>query len=168
MVDDKFTIGHKCRTKQLHMITINTLEDDSEENDNSEGIAEEVAPEETLQLSMCALTREVPELRCNTMRVEGTVKRGSLSILIDSGSTHNFLDPYLAKRMGYKTITISPVFVAVASRERLVCREICQNFRWNIQGNEFQANVFMLRLGGCDMVLGMKLLATLGDIVWNF
>lgn len=58
--------------------------------------------------------------------------------------------------------------MTVADGEKLVCREVCRNFTWRMQGHEFNADVFLLRLGGCDMVLGMEWLATLGDIVWNF
>lgn len=70
--------------------------------------------------------------------------------------------------MGYVTEKITLVFMAVANGEKLVCREVCRKFTWKMQGNTFVADVFLLRLGGCDMVLGVELLAILGDITWNF
>lgn len=49
-----------------------------------------------------------------------------------------------------------------------MCRVVCRNFVWKMQGYEFNTDVFLLRLGGCDMVLGVKWLVRLGDILWNF
>lgn len=37
----------------------------------------------------------------NTMRITGYIKGKSITILIDSGSTHNFLHPAIAKQCGY-------------------------------------------------------------------
>lgn len=120
------------------------------------------------QLSLCALTGETQEVRGNMMHVLVKVKRKVLNILVDSGSTHNFLDLYLARRMGYVVEQITPVWISVANGERLVCREFVRNFLWGMHDYEFKADVYLLRLGGCDMVLGVEWLAALGDILWNF
>lgn len=37
-----------------------------------------------------------------------------------------------------------------------------------MQGREFQANIRLLPLGGCDMVLGILWLAKLGPILRDF
>nr|GEV70796.1 retrotransposon-related protein [Tanacetum cinerariifolium] len=39
---------------------------------------------------------------------------------------------------------------------------------WKLQRETFQANMMLIPLGGCEMVLGVRWLATLGDIVCNF
>lgn len=42
-------------------------------------------------------------------------------ILIDSGSTHNFLDLQLAKKMGFTIISISSQAVTVPNGNNLAC-----------------------------------------------
>lgn len=80
------------------------------------------------------------------------VKRETLNILVDSGNTHTIFDTQRAKRMRCVTMSITPVFVAVANGERLVCREVCRKFTWRIHEYEFSIDVLLLRLGGYDMV----------------
>ncbi|KAG8369047.1 hypothetical protein BUALT_Bualt15G0109700 [Buddleja alternifolia] len=43
----------------------------------------------------------------NTLRIKGSVKGQDVHILIDSGSTHCFLDENTAHKLGCKTITLS-------------------------------------------------------------
>ena len=37
-----------------------------------------------------------------------------------------------------------------------------------MQGQEFEGDVLVLPVGGCEVVLGMQWLSTLGDVKWNF
>ncbi|GJU98651.1 reverse transcriptase [Tanacetum coccineum] len=50
-----------------------------------------------------------------TMRVKGHVKKHVLHILVDCGSTHNFLDLHAAKRMGCNLSRMCPLQVSVAN-----------------------------------------------------
>ncbi|GJU66445.1 reverse transcriptase [Tanacetum coccineum] len=54
--------------------------------------------------------------------------------------------------------------VTVAGGKTLVSDTMCTEFVWKLQGESFLASVMMLPLGGCDMVLGVQWLSTLGDI----
>jgi hypothetical protein len=44
------------------------------------------------------------------------------------------------------------------------CTDVCLK----LQGNTFCSNFFVLTLGGCDVVLGVQWLRTLGPIIWDF
>ncbi|GJU59756.1 putative mitochondrial protein [Tanacetum coccineum] len=55
----------------------------------------------------------------NTMRLKGHVLKQILHILIDSGSTYNFLNIYMAKRVGSKIRTTCPLQVSVAGGSKL-------------------------------------------------
>lgn len=89
-------------------------------------------------------------------------------ILVDSGSTHNFLDLQTAKRLGCKMKSTCPLLVVVPGEYKLSSSYECLNFTWSIQGHQFQSSVMILPLGGCEMVLGIQWLATLGDVLWDF
>ncbi|GJU88044.1 reverse transcriptase [Tanacetum coccineum] len=38
----------------------------------------------------------------------------------------------------------------------------------SIQGQDYSCDAMLLHLGGCEMVVGIQWLSTLGDIMWNF
>ena len=103
-----------------------------------------------------------------TIRVTGYVEKKVIQILIDSGSTHNFMDVRLAQRMGCKMETIHLQSVSVADGSELRCDYICKNFKWRFQGANFCTDVLLIPLGSCDMVLGVQWLSILGIIQWNF
>ena len=103
-----------------------------------------------------------------TMRVKGMVGKQVLHILIDTGSTHNFLDTKAAKRVGCQMIGTSPLQVSVANGQKLLSTHECPQFVWNMHIHKFVSDVMILPLGGCDMVLGIQWLTTLDDIKWNF
>ena len=103
-----------------------------------------------------------------TMRVTGYHKKRPLHILVDSGSTHNFLDIQVAKKFGCKIEEIEPLHVVVADGNKLHISTIVRNFTWTIQHTTFESNIMLIPLGCCDLVLGIEWLVTLGDITWNF
>ncbi|XP_074336501.1 uncharacterized protein LOC141673653 [Apium graveolens] len=103
-----------------------------------------------------------------TMRVQSAVNGKIINILIDSGSTHNFLDLSLAKKLGRNLKEINPQSNTVADGSHLPCQHVCKNFIWKIQGSEFNTDVMLIPLGSCDMVLGIQWLSKLGPILWDF
>ena len=103
-----------------------------------------------------------------TMRVTVFVRKRPLHILIDSGSTHNFLDTEIAKKLGCKIEKIGPMRVDVANGSSVACVAVCKGLFWTLQGSNFTTDVLLLPLGSCDMVLGIQWLETLGKIKWDF
>lgn len=98
------------------------------------------------------------------MRVTGHVGKKSIQILVDFGSTHNFVDVRLAQKLGCKMEPIHLQPVSVADGSELKCRYVCRKFTWRLQGTEFCTDVLLIPLGSCDMVLGVQWLSTLGTI----
>ncbi|GJY93093.1 retrotransposable element Tf2 [Tanacetum coccineum] len=50
----------------------------------------------------------------------------------------------------------------------MVTVSMCKDFQWQLYGQTFTTDVMLIPLGGCDMVLGIQWLSTLGDIKCNF
>jgi hypothetical protein len=91
-----------------------------------------------------------------------------LHILVDSGSTHNFLDINVAKILGCNIRQTCPSTVTVAGGKQLLSVSECKGFTWKLKGQTFVSDVMLLPLGGCDMVLAIQWLSTLGVIKCDF
>lgn len=103
-----------------------------------------------------------------TLKVTGRIDKHLLSILVDLGNIHNFINTTMAKRLHCNLINIKPLIVETANRETMSCIAMCRNFKWKIQGVNFIVDVFMVDLNNCDMVLRVQWLASLGDIIFNY
>ena len=74
---------------------------------------------------------------------------------MDSESTNNFISPQVADRLHYKLTNIKPLTIQVANGVVMTCISICKNSQLLMQGVEFVADVFILKLKDYDMVLGI-------------
>uniref|UniRef100_A0A803N4P4 Retrotransposon gag domain-containing protein n=1 Tax=Chenopodium quinoa TaxID=63459 RepID=A0A803N4P4_CHEQI len=158
--------NHKCPLKepQLFTVEIPGVEEILESSDN-EGRIENLESLENAEplLSVNALNGNQNR---HTIRGKGMVNERPFHVLIDSGSTHNFLDLILSKKLGCKIEFIPPQSVAVADGNSLKCQHVCKGFTWRIQNRVFLADMLLITLGGFDMILGVKWLTTLGIIKW--
>jgi hypothetical protein len=83
---------------------------------------------------------------------------------VDSGNTHNFLN---LKKAKISRIFKQVIKVKIANGEVLTSEGKC--IYVSVQGNIFCSEFFVLTLvGGCDVVLGVQWLRTLGPIIWDF
>ncbi|GJX81501.1 RNA-directed DNA polymerase, eukaryota, reverse transcriptase zinc-binding domain protein [Tanacetum coccineum] len=76
-------------------------------------------------ISLNALTRTT---NFKTIRVFGIVGKHIIHILIDCGSTHNFLDKNMAKKIGYHMRNTCPLAVTVADGNNLVTTSQCSSY----------------------------------------
>lgn len=182
--DEKYVAGHVCsKRRQLFSIEVDEPEgvgDGGEEGDVMldsseflcmEGVEFEVDNEGAIlpHVSVHAMTG-AQDFRSmfRTMRVTGSVKGKAIKILIDTGSTHNFMDLNTAKRLGCHLTRIHLFVVSVADGNRMYNNFNCKGFLWKMQGAQFMSDMLTLLLGGCNMVLEVQWLITLGDILYNF
>lgn len=87
-----------------------------------------------------------------TMWVVGEVGDHKLNILLDTGSTLSFLQEDTTKKLGCQIHTDRPLLVRVANGQKLVSTRRATDFKWQVQGHEFQYYPRLLK--GCDMILG--------------
>jgi len=103
-----------------------------------------------------------------TMRIQGQVGRKMLQILIDNGSTHDFLDYALAKRLGWKANGDELSAVEVAGGKRSKVYGMWKNFKWRMQDEDFTSDLRVMELHTYDMVLGLKWLKSIKNAFWDY
>src|ERR1044072_8052081 len=92
------------------------------------------------QLSLHALSGEQA---ADTFRVSGQVSTQTVQVLVDGGSTHNFLKDTLANSLGLPLEPINPFRVLVGSGQELLCSSIITRVPLLIQGNTFSIDLFV-------------------------
>lgn len=128
-------------------------------------IEEQDSAEDVPAISLHAIAGfEGPE----TMRLCGRVVRLDGTVLVDSGSTHNFISAEFARKAGLEPTIRKKLKVQVASGEELSSPGICTQTQILIQGESITVDLYILPLEGYDVVLGTQWLRTLGPIVWDF
>ena len=85
-------------------------------------------------------------------------------MLIDSGSTHNFLSKKVARLL----VPTKSFVVNVASGERLLYQGHFEKVQMNLQGITFSLTLYSLPIAGLDMVLDIQWLEMLGFVVYNW
>jgi len=160
LCDEAYFPGHKCKVQVYSLeVVIEAKEDGAEEVNRMTGENElkqqqEEPPqhENSPQLSLNALNGTSAY---HTMRVIGRFKHTPLHILIDSGSTHNFLNLATTKKLHCVIKKIPPLQVGVANGQYLPCPAMCEDFSWSLLGETFTTDVMLVTLGNYDMVLGI-------------
>ncbi|GJV94168.1 retrotransposon protein [Tanacetum coccineum] len=154
----RYTPGHKCNAQMYVLEVLDGTE--CEEECLGEDELGEVP-----QISLNAM-HGIPTYR--TMRIKGVVGKQVIHILVDCGSTHNFVDIAVAKKLGCKIKSTCPVPVTVGDGYNIATNSECKQFHWQLQGVNFWSDVMLLPLGGCEMVLGIQWLSTLGNVKCKF
>lgn len=106
--------------------------------------------------------------RVDTIRILGFYTNRQLVILIDCGSTTNFIDKRVAQELKLELITICPTTVMVIDGRKLCCEQKYSYWNWKMQGIEFQFEVRVLELGGFDMILAANWLKTHNSMLFDF
>jgi hypothetical protein len=165
--DSKWTRGHVCTVPKLFLIEGMPKE---EEEDGKPVIPTEEDPgefflEEFPEISLSAITG-TPSPK--TMRIVGIIRFHRAIVLIDSGSTHNFVDAKLAASLGIQPQPSDRITVQIANGQEVASPGRSREVEVKLQGVIFRTDLFILPLAGCDAVLGIQWLRTLGPILWDF
>ena len=112
--DDKSTSGHRCKGPQLLLLEGNI-------NDDSEGDTKEAEADlpSDPEISLHALTGWTAT---KTMRVTAKIGTHDIVVLIDSGSTHNFISDKVAALLHLPVVPTAPFHVRVANGQPLKCQ----------------------------------------------
>jgi hypothetical protein len=102
-----------------------------------------------------------------TLKLKGVIKDRNITILVDSGSTHNCIDIDVAKKLNYFIYPTRDLTIKVANGQRVKEVGKCHKISVQIQELELQTGFYALPLEGMDMVLGAEWLIQLGSYATN-
>lgn len=165
--DDKWGPTHKCKARFFLFIADDDDEQAPPEHPPPYLIEHTSLPTDptNAQISLNALSSSpAPE----TFRIYGQIGNSQVTILIDGGSTHNFVQSRVAKFLQLPTETTQALKVMVGNGTVIDCHQICPHTSINIQGQLFDVDLHVLPISGADIVLGIQWLKRLGPIVTDY
>lgn len=166
--DEKFTFNHKCPNRQMLFLQLEECNDepvlcDSEVQINAE--LEEQVNAKDHHLSLNALKGG---MGVGTIRFLAHIDQLPITVLIDGGSSDNFLQPRVAKFLKLP-IQPAPMFkVMVGNGNYMTAEGLIQQFTVQVQGNSFQLPAFLLPISGADLILGASWLKTIGPHIADY
>jgi len=105
-------------------------------------------------LSNCLLSAISGTACRDVLKVQALVKGKMMLILLDSGSSHFFVNPTFLHKVGIQSHCTPPRQVKVKNREIMITDQVVHNFQWQCQGHTMCADLQVLDLGACDAILG--------------
>ncbi|XP_027157202.1 uncharacterized protein LOC113758631 [Coffea eugenioides] len=148
---EKFSPGHVCRNKGIHLLLA----------DEGEAQVEEVADEEDevieyqgnkygrdITLSLHSVSGQ---LSSSTIKMLGYYGDQEVSILLD-GAVKNH----------------KPFKVRIADGKELVCEQWIPGMKWMMQGHHFTHNVYVLDLEPYDLILGVDWMKCYSPMTFDF
>nr|GLL21634.1 uncharacterized protein LOC109154433 [Ipomoea trifida] len=118
--DQKYSVGHRCKGRFLLFIG-----DDDDEAIEGEPTAstDEVFDEEVISGDVSMLNTMSGPGSPRSLRLVGKIKSSPCVVLIDSGSTHNFITPAIVEKLKLPTKAIKPFKVYIGNGDTLGIRD---------------------------------------------
>jgi RNase H-like domain found in reverse transcriptase/Reverse transcriptase (RNA-dependent DNA polymerase)/Integrase zinc binding domain/Retroviral aspartyl protease/Ty3 transposon capsid-like protein/Integrase core domain/Chromo (CHRromatin Organisation MOdifier) domain len=162
---ERYYPGHQCKIKvQMLMGQVSksqeeegdqvTLEESDQELDNEEAIVS------------VHLTKPNPHSQC--LKFKGKIGNVPVFALIDSGSTHSFIDPSVLRDQQCQIEPTKPLIVMVANGAKMVTDSKCTNLQFSLQGHDFTGNLRLFQIQGYDVILGLDWLSQFATMLVNW
>ncbi|XP_020587083.1 uncharacterized protein LOC110029232 [Phalaenopsis equestris] len=158
--DEKFSPSHRCKKLFLIEGIFPSIDEPLEETTK-----EEEAEEKILEISFHAISGNTTH---QTMRFFGKIGDFGVTILVDSGSTYNFMNSKLATKMRIYPAKKEEFSVQVADGNKMKSEGLCEKLPILVQKVQFHVEFYLLPVEGCDAVFETQWLKKLDPIIWEF
>ncbi|GJX34452.1 retrotransposon-related protein [Tanacetum coccineum] len=101
-------------------------------------------------------------------RLRGPSTLGDVHVLIDNGSTHNFIRPDVVEKMCLPIKSTKAFKVYIGSGESLLCESVCSSVTLHMQGVVMEVDLYVLPMQGPNVVLGIQWLQNLGKVTHDY
>jgi hypothetical protein len=103
-----------------------------------------------------------------TIRIPGHLANHPVTVLIDGGSTHNFIQTRLAKFLGLPSNPANTLKVMVGNGSILNCHGLCASTPLTLHKEKFEVDLYTLPLCGADVVLGVPWLQSIWPVLMDY
>lgn len=159
---DKYGPGHRCKTGTFKVLE---ADEDVEESSTTDLTALDSDQVETAEISLHAI---LGKSQPTTMKIHGMLHSTEVLILIDGGSTHNFISDVLVDKLKLASQPVTSFGVQIGNGDIIRCGQICKNLSVQINDLKITQDFHPFSLGGADLVLGIQWLATLNTVQANW
>ncbi|CAL1381208.1 unnamed protein product [Linum trigynum] len=153
------TFNHQRREEVLRATTIRS--------DKVDGSPIEVPPAKKLTVALPFEIHEPPDAEISVtgltgvynaaiIRLDATIHKEPMAALADRSSTHNFIKIDIVKCLGLQAKPISPFKAKVRTGKILVCDRFYKADPIDIQGVQFDVDLYELLDCGTEVVLGVQ------------
>lgn len=184
--DERFTQGHRCASRFSLLVTDKEQPSESPNpkiatpyplsadptrtdpliNLNSTQTKPDSPPDPLLaQISFHTLSGQIAP---KTLRMVGRIAHHPIIILVDGGSTHNFVQQCLVESFGLLAQDTPTLRVLVGNGKEVQSSHVCRDVVVQVQGRVFMVDLHVLPLCGADVVLGVQWFKSLGPVLTNY
>jgi hypothetical protein len=103
-----------------------------------------------------------------TLKLIGYIKNHKVIILVDSGNTHNFIHRCISQETMCYIHVVNNFQIMIANGGSMKRGGHCENVCLQIGHYHLKSHMFAIDMGGCNIVLGVEWLHTLGPITMEF
>ncbi|XP_059075207.1 uncharacterized protein LOC131875183 [Cryptomeria japonica] len=103
-----------------------------------------------------------------SFRVRGVLREHRVITLIDTGTTHNFIDERIVAKRGLTTDEVEDFKVMVDDGSTISCNLMVSKMSMRLGNYEVKDDFYVVSIGGIDdAIFGIKWLRSLGEITLN-
>lgn len=167
--DEKFSLGHRCKRRELNIIAVQEGEDLSDKTDQ---VGEEIETNGNKEVNTKIVNLSINSLvgfnSPKTIKIKGEIRGREVVVLIDGGATHNFIAEEVVKELKISVETMDAYGVVLGTGGVVQATSVCKDVNLTIANLSITHDFLPLPLGSADVILGVTWLEMLGKVVFYY
>jgi hypothetical protein len=156
--DDKYFPRHKCKEQNIFMAISEDVSEDDVEAPLVVASPEAIdmtAPSNPIEVKLIiSLNSLTGFFAPQALELIGYIKHQKVIILVDSGSTHNFIHRRISQETNCYICFVNNFQIMIANGRSMKCGGRCENVHLQISEYHMKYHMFSIDMDGCDIVLG--------------
>lgn len=156
--DEKWSMGHRCKKKELSVLLIEEEEEDRTDYSGSDPPMSPTTEPNTEVSSHpeVSLDSVIGLSNPKTMKMRGSLKGRDVMVMIDPGATHNFISLEVVEELGIIVIDAGVFGVSLGNGDEIKGKGLCKDVEVVIDGRiSIVVNMLPSELGNSDIILGV-------------